>query len=343
MSGYSDASIRSLLGVASPEDAFNRADEILGKLALKDGRARVSPEEAVSQLRQKKMEYTTVLSNDFPVLLKHLDDAPPVLFYRGRLPPADAFCFAIVGTRSPTVYGKQVGRYFAHELARLGMVIVSGFARGTDREAHLGALDANAITVAVFGSGVDVVYPAEHRTLYYKVLERGAVISEQPPGTLPDRYNFPGRNRMISGISRGVLVVESAEESGALITAQFALHQNREVFAIPGRVDSPKSKGPHRLIRSSQARLVSDPADILEEFPEFERHLLTSLPAAVTALSYEEKEVMEHIGEEPRHLEEISEKSALAESTVLSVLTQLELKGLVQKHPGGTFTRTLRL
>jgi DNA processing protein len=342
LSGYSDANIRNLLAVATPEEAFHRADEILGKLSLKHANAKISPEEAVLQLQKKKVDYVTIFSAQYPVLLKEIEDAPPVLFYRGQLPPADGFCFAIVGTRSPTVYGKQVARYFARELGRLGMVIVSGFARGTDKEAHLGTLEANGVTVAVFGSGVDVVYPAEHKAVYYKILERGAVISEQPPGTLPDRFNFPGRNRIISGMSRGVLIVESGEESGALITAQFALQQNREVFAIPGRIDSPKSKGPHRLIRLSQARLITDPADILEEFPEFERTLLSESPQDVS-LTEEEKQVMEYIGEEPVHLEEIAEKSALSEAVLLSVLTQLELKGVIQKHPGGTFTRALRL
>ncbi|MHA2621195.1 MAG: DNA-processing protein DprA [bacterium JZ-2024 1] len=342
LSGFTDANIYHLLSKADPQEAYERAEKILGKLELKGAPRKVLPEEAERTIHEKRMEYTTLLSPDYPVLLKQIEDPPPVLFYRGTLPPADAFCFAIVGTRTPTVYGKQVARYFARELARIGMVITSGFARGTDREAHQGALDTERVTVAVLGSGVDVVYPAEHKSMYYRILEKGAVISEQPPGTMPDRYNFPGRNRIISGISRGVLIVESGEQSGALITAQYALEQNREVFAIPGRIDSPKSKGPHRLIRSCRARLVADPADILEEFPEFGRNLL-SAPTSEVELSDEEREVLQHIGDEPTHLEEISEKSSLADSVVLSVLTQLELKGIVQKHPGGTFTRAFRV
>lgn len=342
MSGYSDKNIRDLLELADGEEAYNRADALLGKLGLKEGRTRVSPEEAEKVLRDKRVEYTTIADPDYPVLLKQIEDAPPVLFHRGQIPPADAFCFGIVGTRSPTPYGKQVGRYFGRELARLGMVIVSGFARGTDKEAHLGALEANGVTVAVFGSGVDVVYPSEHKALYYRILERGAVLSEQPPGTMPDRYNFPVRNRIISGMCRGVLIVECGEESGAIITAQYALEQNREVFAIPGRIDSPKSKGPHRLIRDSRARLVSDPVDILEQFPEFERPLLESASREIP-LTQEEQEILKLVGEEPTHLEVIAEKASMPEAVVLSLLTQLELKGVVQKLPGGTFTLALRL
>ncbi|MBI1983211.1 MAG: DNA-protecting protein DprA, partial [Acidobacteria bacterium] len=206
-------------------------------------------------------------SDDYPPLLRQIPDAPLVLYVRGDVKLLSQHAVAIVGTRRPSAYGSQVGHRLARDLAERRVVIVSGLARGIDSTAHRGALEANnGKTVAVLGSGADVIYPRENRKLAEKIIETGAVISEFPLGTAPTPENFPIRNRIISGLSLGVVIVEAAEYSGSLITARLAVEQNREVFAVPGNITSAQSFGPNHLIKQG-AKLVDQWIDVVEEFP----------------------------------------------------------------------------
>ncbi|GIX46622.1 MAG: hypothetical protein KatS3mg131_0833 [Candidatus Tectimicrobiota bacterium] len=209
----------------------------------------------------------------YPRPLRWIPDPPPVLYVRGTLVPEDELAVAVVGTRKPSAYGRLQAQRLSAELVRCGLTVISGMARGIDSLAHASALEAGGRTLAVLGSGINVVYPPENRRLYTAISEQGAVLSEFPLDTKPDRWNFPRRNRLISGLSLGVLVVEATTTSGSLHTARHALEQGREVFAVPGRVDSPSSRGTHGLIKHG-AKLVEDVEDILAEFPEAVRQAL---------------------------------------------------------------------
>jgi DNA processing protein len=203
---------------------------------------------------------------EFPALLEQIPDPPQQLYVRGKLPPS--FMVAVVGSRRATPYGLHLARRFGRELAERGVTVVSGLARGVDGEAHRGALEAGGLTIAVLPAGLDAIYPPEHRELAEAIAYQGALVTEMPEGTAPLPGRFPVRNRIVSGLSRGVLVVEAAQRSGALITARLALEQGREVFALPGNIDNPLTEGTHALIGDG-AKLVSRVGDILEEFADF--------------------------------------------------------------------------
>jgi DNA processing protein len=262
---------------------------------------------------------------------------------------------AIVGTRRPTAYGSQVAHRLAHDLAQRQLVVISGMARGIDSAAHHGALEAKGRTVAVFGSGIDVIYPRENKRLVEQMLASGAVISEFPLGTSPAPENFPIRNRIISGLSLGVVVVEAAEYSGSLITARLAVEQNREVFAVPGNITSAQSFGPNHLIKQG-AKLVDQWMDVVEEFPaEVRMQLLPPALASevVTAtaetaslfaqsLSPDQKAVYEVLrADEPLFVDAIFGAVALSQPRVLSALLELEMSGLIRQLPGKNFIRKL--
>lgn len=277
---------------------------------------------------------------DYPVRLGEIASAPPVLYVRGALDPADRTAVAIVGARHATAYGEDMARELAAELGRRGLTIVSGLARGIDAAAHRGALAAGARTLGVLGCGVDRVYPPEHAHLAVEVAGQGALLSEFPLGTPPLRPHFPRRNRIISGLSLGVIVVEAGVESGALITAQHALEQGREVFAVPGRVHARYSEGCNRLIKAG-ATLVSSWEDVLSELvPQLRRR---ESPAAaerpLPELSPGERQVFEALGEEPAHIDVLIVRTALASGRVASALSGLEMKGLVRQLPGKVFAR----
>ncbi len=272
-------------------------------------------------------------SRDYPEDLKPIPYAPVFLYIKGILNLKEPL-IAVIGSRKPTNYGKEVAYKFSKSLAEKGIGVISGLARGIDSVAHRACLEANGYTIAVLGSGIDVIYPAENRDLYQEILEkRGAIISELPFGTRPRKENFPLRNRIISGLSKGVLVVEAGKKSGTLITAKWALNQGKEVFAVPGNVFSAQSQGTHYLLKQG-AVLVSSPEDILEyldiETPELkETSEKTSLE-----LTEEEEEVLELLSPYPQHIEEIFIKTDKPSFEVLSILTDLELKGLVEILPG---------
>ena len=276
--------------------------------------------------------------SDYPSLLKEIYDLPPVLFVRGELVPDDSRSVAVVGTRKPTAYGREVAHRLTYDLAHSGVTIVSGLARGIDAVAHRAALDAGQRTLAVLGSGLDVMYPREHAKLAEEISENGALISEHALGVRPDAQNFPRRNRIMGGMTLGTLVVEAGESSGALITARLALEQNREVFSVPGNIFSPSSRGANSLIRDSAAKLVIDAKDVLEELnlSSVERQLEM---VALFPEDESEATVLGYVTFDPIHIDEIIRGSGMAISTVSSVLAMMELKGLVKQVGGMNYIR----
>lgn len=295
---------------------------------------------------------------DYPILLTTIPDPPLVLFVRGRLQPRDLNGVAIVGSRKCSLYGREQAERFGSLLAGAGFTVYSGGARGVDSAAHRGAMQhANGRTIAVLGSGVDIAYPPENRALFDQIVERGCVISEFPPGTPPTPENFPRRNRIVSGMSRGVLVIEADERSGALITARQAIEEhNRPVMCVPGRADNPQSAGPHKLIRDG-ATLVTRLEHILEalgpldasipEMPLFERPdeappAAASLPSPRTqaaSMSTPQRVLFDVLSAEPIDVDFICDRTQFDAGTVLRELTFLSLKGLVRRHDGGRFAR----
>jgi DNA processing protein len=275
---------------------------------------------------------------EYPENLRFIYDPPPLLYVLGSLEPRDQWAIAVVGSRYPTTYGKSAAERIAMRLGRQGMTIVSGLARGVDSWAHRGALGGGGRTIGVLGCGIDIVYPPENQDLYDQVAAQGAVLSEFPMGTPPDSDHFPIRNRIISGLSKGVVVVEATLRSGSLITARLALEQGREVFALPGNIDSSRSAGANQLIQQG-AKLVTQAEDILEEFYPA-ASLKISTPSAELRLSEEEKKVFGCLTSEAMHIDQVITRSALASSKVASILLSLELAGHIKQLPGMRFVKT---
>lgn len=300
----------------------------------------------IQWLAQSGHHLITTDSALYPTRLAEVAGAPPALFVVGDPEVLDTVQLATVGSRNPTAGGRALAREFADCLARSGLVITSGLALGVDGEAHRGAVDAGGLSVAVCATGLDRVYPARHRELAHAVAEQGALVSEFPPGTPPLARHFPQRNRIISGLSLGVLVVEAARRSGSLITARLALEQGREVFAIPGSIHNPLARGCHRLIREG-AKLVESADDILEELgPLIGRS--TTPPAAADQrtpaapapeLDLEYQQLLDHMGFDPVRVDDIVERGELTPESVSSMLLMLELRGLVAHTSGGTYIR----
>ncbi len=272
----------------------------------------------------------------YPEMLRHIHDPPLFLFVRGDLEVVaseSSRAVAIVGSRSPTSYGRKMARLLSAGLAEAGVTVVSGLARGVDAEAHWAALRCGGKSIAVLGCGIDVVYPSEHHHLMVRTAKSGAVVSEFPMGTQPEAENFPGRNRIISGVTLGTVVVEAAERSGSLITAHFAMEQGREVFAVPGPVGS-RSRGPHKLLRQGAA-LAESPNDVLSEIaPQLAR---PSVRRAI-ALRPQEASVFGCIGDSPRPLDQIVRESGVTDAEAMEILLGLELRGLVRQLPGKCYS-----
>lgn len=287
------------------------------------------------------VKIVTMYDDSYPQLLKVIPGPPIVLYVKGALKEEDGLSVAIVGSRRASFYGLESAQKFAAALAERGFTVVSGLARGIDTASHKGAL-ARGRTLAVMGSGFNHIYPPENKALIEKICACGAVISEFPLGTKPLKQNFPRRNRLISGLSLGVLVVEAAKNSGALITADFALEQGREVFALPGRFDSETSGGTHALIKQG-AKLVLSVEDILEEFPCCASyHAARNASATVSdepPVSLEEARVFEYIGSRAATLDTLVEKTRLDIPEISSILLRLQIKKLVQELPGKQFVR----
>jgi len=285
----------------------------------------------------------TLSDPDYPPLLRCITDAPTVLFLRGDPTCLSGALLAVVGSRHPTRPGEETARSFARALARQGLGVVSGLAVGIDAAAHRGALDAGGVTVAVAAHGPDSVYPPRHRELAERIAAGGALVSEFLPGTPPLREHFPRRNRVISGLSLGVLVVEAAVRSGSLITARLAGEQGREVFAIPGSIHNPMARGCHRLIRQG-AKLVETVADLIEELgwregPAAPSGRVDDAPAPLPELDADYVTVLDAMGYDPATVDVLVQRTGLTPQALSSMLLSLELRGIVDPLPGSGYVR----
>lgn len=331
--------------LAAPYDALRGVAGVGAVLArrIADSAREIDEREELAVCAERGVDLLLSGRAGYPETLDHLPDAPGVIFCRGALRPEDALAVAIVGTRHPSRYGLDQAERLASGLARAGLTVVSGLARGIDAAAHRGAMRAGGRTLAVLGSGVLSIYPPEHLELADEIVGQGALLSEAPPRRQPISGAFPQRNRLISGLSLGVVVVEAAERSGALITARHALDQGREVFAVPGRVDSRTSRGCHRLLRDG-AKLVEHVDDILEE--------LGPLPAAVRRpdggelrspaelrLNDQERQVLDALDDNGALVDEVAVRCGLPISAVLATLCVLETRRLARRLGGGRAAR----
>jgi DNA processing protein len=305
--------------------------------ALLETRSSISLDAEMEKLARLGVSVLTVFDPAYPPRLKEIYNAPPLLYVKGEITRQDDQSIGVVGTRGPSVYGKELAARIVPELVRSGLTIVSGLARGIDSIAHRAALEAGGRTIAVLGCGIDVIYPAENRTLYGLIRDSGAVITEYPLGTKPDAFNFPARNRIISGLALGTVVVEAQYTSGALITADYALEQNREVFAFPGRATDRGSAGCNRLIRDGRAKLVTSPEDILTELDLTVAVQQLEIKLALPA-NDEESRLLALLSHEPVHIDELYRQSALPMPTVASTMMMLELKGTVRQIGSMSYT-----
>lgn len=342
VSGIGPAKVRRLLDffgdleTAWTAGAFELARAGLDKRALENlltARKEMNLEAEVERAGRACDRILTWDDPDYPRRLKEIPQPPPVLYLKGALTPEDEWALAVVGTRSASAYGKETARVLTGELARNKMTIVSGLARGIDAAAHVAALEAGGRTLAVLGNGIDIVYPPEHGKLAHMIVEQGALVSDYPVGMKPDSTNFPARNRIISGMSLGVLIVEGDQVSGAMITCDFALEQDREVFAVPGNIFRRESRGPHKLIRESRAKLVTSVEDILEELN------LTMIAEkqqarAIVPSNDTEAVLLKYLSADPTHVDEIRQQSGLPIAQVTSTLALMELKGMVMQMGG---------
>jgi len=269
----------------------------------------------------------------YPRLLKQIPHAPFLLYVKGDIVPEDEWSLAVVGTRRATAYGREATRGIVTDLVRNRITIVSGLARGIDAEAHRAAIDANGRTLAVLGCGVDVIYPPEHKQLAESIVANGAIISEYPLGTLPEAGNFPPRNRIISGLSMGTLIVEGDESTGARITIEYALEHGRETFAVPGNIFHRESRGTNKMIQRGEVKLVTRAIEILEEL---NLSMIEEHQEARAALPENETEatLLKHLSSDPLHVDELCRETQLPTATVSSTLTLMELKGLVRQVGG---------
>jgi len=298
----------------------------------------------LDELEKQKVGVLTLNNPLYPFLLAKIHDPPPYLYYKGSPSIQDGRSLAVVGSRLASPYGIKMTERLAWGLSQKGLTIVSGMARGIDTAAHQGALMAQGRTVAVLGSGLDVVYPPENTKLFDRIVELGMVCSEFPLGTLPERQNFPIRNRIISGLALGVVIVEATSRSGSLITARLALEQGREVFAVPGSVESFKSSGTHSLIKQG-AKLVEHAQDILEELhweespKKVEQGPKIEFTERSPSLSPKEKQIWDLLSNGSLHVDQMVRQAGIGISPMLSLLLEMELKGLIKQLPGKLFTR----
>lgn len=349
VSGIGEVSFRNLLAkFYSPENVFKKSAEELKKAdgigdkaaqAIKSFSDWEKVEKEIARIEKAGFRLVLLTDSDYPKNLFNTHAMPPYFYVNGEILPEDDAAVAIVGTRVPDRYGKYITEKLAEELASRGITIVSGMARGIDSIAHSAALRKGGRTIAVLGSGLDVVYPPENKKLYEEISKRGAVISEFPLGTVPDAVNFPKRNRIISGLSLGVIVVQASDKSGSLITASYALEQGREVFAVPGNIGSKLSAGSNKLIKEG-AKLVESVDDVLSEIEVFRKsagkHSSESAPD-ISKLSQDEKAVYSVLKAEPLHIDEITKLAGVDSRKALSVLLSLELSGLVAQLSGKMF------
>ncbi|NLG52582.1 MAG: DNA-protecting protein DprA [Clostridiales bacterium] len=348
---------------AAPPEEFEEVRELnLADRQVLLNKSLDGAERILEVCARKNIEILTIHDTEYPERLKNIDTPPPVLYLRGKLPDIDDTpVIAIVGSRRSTPYGLGAAEKISSEISRGGGIVVSGMARGIDSAAHIGALNAGKPTAAVLGCGVDVCYPKENKRLMESIICTGAVISEYPPGTGPEASNFPPRNRIISGLSVGVVVIEAPGRSGSLITANYALEQNRDVFAVPGNIDKASNEGVNNLIKDG-AKLVTSGEDVLCEYicrfphriniddiysrknpgeqktPERTRPDLDGILEKLREkISDEELTLVKAIGTDTPHIDEIIAKSGFPAQNALSCLTMLEIKGIVSQLSGKRF------
>jgi DNA processing protein len=335
-----------LLESHSPEQVFAESSRGLKSLGLGEASisAIINPDWATVDTDLEWVEqpnHFAIPLDDpqYPGLLRQIDDPPPLLFVRGNADLLSYPQLAVVGSRNPSRMGEETAFAFAKTLASQGFVITSGLALGIDAASHRGALSASGYTIAVAGTGLDRIYPARHAELGMAIVNTGAMVSEFPLGTLAKANHFPRRNRIISGLCRGLLVVEAAKESGSLITARLALEQNREVFAIPGSIHNPLARGCNALIRQG-AKLVETTQDILEEFNQYIQQDENSAPiSSQSILDLEQQTLLNRVMFSPTSVDSLVEQAGLSVETISSMLLILELQGYVEANAGGSYTR----
>jgi DNA processing protein len=336
---------RLLTAFGTPEKVLHATAEELAAVegvrttaaaAIKSHDFRKAAETETAALLKSGARVLTLNSDEYPPLLKEIADPPPYLYLKGLL-PVSRTAVAVVGSRRASDYGISTTTRLTRELAGQGVTIISGLAQGVDAAAHRAALQVSGATVGVLGCGIDLIYPAENRRLYQEMAERGGIISEFPLGTPPDAPNFPRRNRLISGLSRGVLVVEAAEKSGSLITARFALEQGREVFAVPGNISFRASRGTNSLIKQG-AKLVESVADILGELPPENAALPQWAQKQAFNLAADEEKLCGFLFDGPLQMDELTRRSGLTAPAVSAMLLRLELQGAVVQLAGRMFT-----
>ena len=338
----------------SPQGIFQAPEKELMRIegvntrhvtALKSHKIPAAIEAELDLVHRKGYRIVTLADAEYPRLLRHIPDPPLFLYVKGLLDKSP-LKVAVVGSRNATAYGLNTTQSLSASLASLNVTIVSGMARGIDTAAHRGALSVGGKTIAVLGSGLERIYPAENKSLFEQISEHGAVVSEFPLHTKPEAHNFPIRNRIISGMSLGTVVVEASRKSGSLITARLAAEQNREVFAVPGSIQSFKSSGTHTLIKQG-AKLVEHAQDIIEELMPMVR--IESQPddnhravdeSRSASLSTEERRIFKALSPYPVHIDELARSLSIASGRLSSILLKLELNGLVEQLPGKLFTLT---
>ena len=327
--------------LSAPKDELLKVEDVGEKVAY-NIKSKVDwglAEEQLKLAEKQSIRVLTFSEEDYPNNLKNIYDPPPVIFVKGSIRLEDEKAIAVVGARRSSAYGKLVTESLVGELIAHGITIVSGLARGIDSISHQAALRAGGRTIAVLGSGLDIIYPPENKELVNRIAENGAVISEFLLGTKPEPTNFPKRNRVISGLCLGTVIVEAGPKSGALLTAQHALEQNREVFAVPGDIRAQGSKGTNSLIKQG-AKLVGSVEDILVEIGQLtDNSIIKKTNPALETLSKEEQGIIELLSTEPSHIDRIAKESGIRTGDALSILLSLELKDLVKQLPGKTFVR----
>lgn len=293
-------------------------------------------ERVLSLCETQEIKIITEADESYPAPLKNIHGRPFLLYLKGEILQEDRYAVAVVGPRKPTEYGVRVADMIAGELAKTGITVVSGMARGIDTVAHKAAIIRGGRTIAVLGSGIDVPYPPENAGLMRRITKSGYVVSEFPPGTKPERGNFPVRNRIISGLSLGVVVIEATNDSGALITAEYALEQNREVFSVPGMITSKRSSGTNTLIKRG-AVLVESAEDVIKELAPQLKGFIREAAKRSVSLSDDESNIVKYLSKEPVHVDVLTRESKIPLNKLLSILTALELKGVVKQAEGKRF------
>lgn len=323
----------------APEEELFRLNPFLGNKIVREilkNRQTEVLDRVKRRLSSSDFRIITLMDNEYPDLLKETYDPPPVLYCKGIPIKNSSPAISIVGSRRSTGYGRQMAEKLGYELASAGVTVVSGLARGIDAMAHYGALRAKGATIGVLGCGIDRVYPSENKKLFTSMEEKGGIITEYPPGTSPLAGNFPARNRIISGMTNGVLVIEAGTRSGALITVDFALEQGRDVYALPGNINVAQSSGTNNILKEG-AKLVTDVNDILEDLGIDQENPEAHSPSV--QLDFFETQVYNALQEGERHLEELSKDTKMDIQKLNSVLTMLEIKGIVKQMPGKIFIK----